>query len=133
MENQYFDIQIFYISNLVAKAPGLKLGKKSSNFLSNCEALNQQPKFCIFFPSQNNGLEKFMFPNVKNVLKFQNKKNEYNTALSTLCYNESFRLNVKKRFLYSNIFINSLNAKKLQLSYKFINKKCHDMIYLDCE
>ena len=29
-----------YISNLVAKAPGLYLGKKLSNLLSNHEALN---------------------------------------------------------------------------------------------
>ena len=36
-----FMIHIFiYISNLVAKAPGLNLGKKLRNLLSNHEALN---------------------------------------------------------------------------------------------
>ena len=57
----------FFISNQVAKAPGLKLSKK-----------NEQP-------CQNNGLDKFMFSNAKKVLKFQNKNNEYNAALCTLC------------------------------------------------
>ena len=57
-------------------------------------------------------LEKFVFPNVKKVLKFQNKKNKYNTAIQ---------------------YKNTINTKKLCLSYKFINKKCHDMIYLDSE
>ena len=37
----------FFISNLVAKAPGLNLGKKLSNFR---EPLNWLPTFCIFFP-----------------------------------------------------------------------------------
>ena len=32
-------LHVFYISNLVAKAPGLDLGKKISNMLSNHEAL----------------------------------------------------------------------------------------------
>ena len=62
----------------------------------------------IVFPSQNNGLEKFMFHNVKKVLKFQNKKNKHKTATQ----------------------YNTMNTKK---SYKFINKKCHDKIYSDCE
>ena len=44
--------------------------------------------------SENNRLEKFMFPtmkkvselpNMKNVRKLQNKKNVYNIALCTLC------------------------------------------------
>ena len=54
---------------MVAKAPGLKLGKKLSNFLSNREALNHKATFCIFFPSQNNGLQKLRFPYLKKVLK----------------------------------------------------------------
>ena len=33
-------LQVFYISNVVAKALGLDLGKKLSNLLSNHEALN---------------------------------------------------------------------------------------------
>ena len=37
----------------------------------------------------------------------------------------------KKRFLYSNVVINKINTKKICLSYKFINKKCHDVIYSD--
>ena len=40
MEIWYFDIHFFYISNPVAKAPGLKLGKKLNNFLNNREASN---------------------------------------------------------------------------------------------
>ena len=36
----YFADTFFYISNLVAKAAGLNLGKKLSNLLSNHEALN---------------------------------------------------------------------------------------------
>ena len=36
-----FQCTIFFISNLVAKAPGLNLGKKSGNFLSNRDALNK--------------------------------------------------------------------------------------------
>ena len=70
----------FYISNLVAKAPGLNLGEKVSNLLSDHEALNQQSKLFIFVCSQNNGLDKFMCPKVKNFLKFLNKKNKYNTG-----------------------------------------------------
>ena len=54
---------------MFAKAPGLKLGKKLSNFLSNREALNHKTTFCIFFPSQNNGLQKLRFPYLKKVLK----------------------------------------------------------------
>ena len=42
-------IHIFYISTLVTKGPGLNLGKKLSNLLSNREALNEQPTFYIFF------------------------------------------------------------------------------------
>ena len=34
-------LHIFYLSNLVAKAPGLSFGKKLSNLLSNGEALNK--------------------------------------------------------------------------------------------
>ena len=33
-------LQVFYISNLVAKVPGLDFGKRLSNLLSNHEALN---------------------------------------------------------------------------------------------
>ena len=50
-----------------------------------------------------------MFPNLKKILKFQNKKSKYNTVAQ----------------------YNTINTKKLCLSYKFINKKCHDMKYLD--
>ena len=39
-----------FLSNLVAKAPGLNLGGKIRNLLGNQEALNQQATFCIFFP-----------------------------------------------------------------------------------
>ena len=39
----------------------------------------------------------------------------------------------KKQFLYSNVFINTINAKKLCLSHKVINIKSHDMIYSDYE
>ena len=35
-----FEYTVFYISNLIAKALGLNLGKKLSNLLSNREALN---------------------------------------------------------------------------------------------
>ena len=43
----------FYISNLVAKAPGLNLGKKLTNLLSNREALKiSRQHFVYFFPSQ---------------------------------------------------------------------------------
>ena len=37
---QYLDYTFLCISNLVAKAPGLNLGKKISNLLGNDEALN---------------------------------------------------------------------------------------------
>ena len=70
----------FFISNLVAKAPGLNLVEKLSNLLSNRGALNWCSTFCIFFTFQNNEFEKFMFPNLKKVLKFQNKKNKYSRA-----------------------------------------------------
>ena len=43
----------FYISNLFIKAPGLNLGKKLNNLLSNRDALNYYPTFCIFFPFPN--------------------------------------------------------------------------------
>ena len=36
----YCQIKHFFIRNLVAKTLGLNLGKKLSNLLSNCEALN---------------------------------------------------------------------------------------------
>ena len=39
------------------------------------------------------------------------------------------KMGVKNRFLYSNVFINTINTKKLCLSYRFINKNYHDMIY----
>ena len=71
-----FICNIFNISNLVAKAPGLNLGKQLSNLLRNREVLNCNQHFVYFFLSQNNGLEKFMVP-----LTFQNKKNIYNTIL----------------------------------------------------
>ena len=62
-----------YISNLVAKAPGLNLGKKLSNLLSTREA---SPNILyIFSTPQNNRLEKFMFPNVNNETNDSNKRN----------------------------------------------------------
>ena len=67
--------------------------------------------FVYFFHYQINGLEKFMFPNLKRVLNFQNKKNKYNTEIQ----------------------YNTINTEKFCLSYKFINKKSHDKIYSDCE
>ena len=33
----------------------------------------------------------------------------------------------KKRFLYSNVYINTIDAKKFCLSYKFKNKKWHEI------
>ena len=99
----------FYISNLFAKAPAFDLGKKLSNLLSNCEALNQQP---AFLPSQK-----------RTVLQCNAKTSVYTTGKQLL----------KKRFLYSNVYINTINTKKLSLFYKFINKKCHDIKYSDYE
>ena len=51
-----------------------------------------------------------MFPNEKKVLKFQNKKNKYNTAIQ----------------------YKVINTEKLYLSYKFISKKFYK-IYSDFE
>ena len=51
-----------------------------------------------------------MFPNEKKVLKFQNKKNKYNTAIQ-------YKI---------------INTEKLYLSYKFISKKFYK-IYSDFE
>ena len=97
----------FCISNLVAKAPGLNLGEKVSNLLSSRKVLNSSKNF---FPSQNNGLDKFMCPTVKKFLKFLNKKSKYNTVQYKI-----------------------IITKKLYLFYKFINKKCNDLIYSVCE
>ena len=36
------------------------------------------------FPSQNNGLEKFMFPNLKKILKLQNKKKTNTTMIQRM-------------------------------------------------
>ena len=40
---------------------------------------------------------------------------------------------VKKLFLYFNVFVNTIITEKLCLPHKFINEKCHDAIYSDCE
>ena len=40
-ENVIKVVLIFFINNLVAKAPGLNFGKKISNLLTNREALNK--------------------------------------------------------------------------------------------
>ena len=71
-----FRLHIFFISNLVAQAPDIKLVENLSNLLSNRETLSKWSTFCIFYPSQNNGLE---FHNVKKV--FPNEKNKYNTVI----------------------------------------------------
>ena len=108
---------IFFISNLVAQTPDLNLAENLSNLLSNREALNKSSTFCMLYLSRSNGLEKFMFPNVKEVVKFRNGKNKYNTVIQ----------------------YNTINTKKLCLSFKslqkfkFINKKYHDKIYSGCE
>ena len=39
LQAEVYKLHIF-INNLVAKAPGLNLGKKLGNLFSNCEALN---------------------------------------------------------------------------------------------
>ena len=94
-----FGYIFFFISNLVAQAPDLSLAENLSNLLSSREALNKQSTFCIFYPSQNNGLQKFTFPNVTKVVQFQIGKNKSNTVIQ----------------------YNIINAKNLCLSYKFIN------------
>ena len=76
MLNFRLEYIFFYISNLVAKAPGLNLGEKVSNLLSDHEALNQQSKLFIFVCSQNNGLDKFMCPKGKNFLKVSKQKEQ---------------------------------------------------------
>ena len=84
-----------------------------SNLLSNREALNYVSTFSMFFPSQNNGLEEFLFP-----------KREENPKVSKQ----------KEQIQNSNtVQYNTTNSKKLRSSYKLINKKCHDKIYSDCE
>ena len=85
-----FRLHIFFISNLVAQAPDLNLADNLSNLHSDREALNKQSTFCIFYPSQNNGLEKFMFPNVKKVVKFQNGKNKSNAGIQYNKYKKTF-------------------------------------------
>ena len=104
-------VTYFFVYNLVAQVPDLNLAENVSNLLSNREALNKQPTLCISYPSQNNGLEKFMFPNVKKVVKFQNGKNKSNTVIQ----------------------YNIINTKNLFLSYKFVNKKYHDKLYSGCQ
>ena len=57
-----------------------------------------------------------MFPNLKEVLNFQNKKSEYYIMYIMLKWKlqtESKKNKIKKHFLYFNVFINSINAKKL--------------------
>ena len=67
----------------------------------------------MFFPSQNNGLEEFLFP-----------KREENPKVSKQ----------KEQIQNSNtVQYNTTNSKKLRSSYKLISKKCHDKIYSDCE
>ena len=104
-------LHIFFICNLVAQAPDLNLAENLSNLLSNRETLNKCSTFCISYPSQNNGLEKFMFSNKKKVVKFQNGKNKSNTVIQ----------------------YNIINTKNLCLSYKFMNKKYQDKIYSGCQ
>ena len=96
----------FYISNLVAKGSGLNLCKKLNNLLSNREALNFV--YFVYFSSPKETC-------------FAMQCNDF-----CLCYRI---IVVKKRFIYSNLFIYTINTKKLCLSYEFINKMCHDMIY----
>ena len=55
-----------------------------------------------------------MFPNLKEVLKFQNKKSEYYIMYIMLKWKlQTESKKKKKHFLYFNVFINSINAKKL--------------------
>ena len=68
-----FQIHIFY-NNLVANATGLNFGKPPGLELT-AKILNN------FDPSQNNELEKFMFPNVKKVLKFQKQEQIHNSIM----------------------------------------------------
>ena len=46
------DTNVFYKSNLIAKAPGLHLGKNLSNFLSNHEAFKLLCNILYILPSQ---------------------------------------------------------------------------------
>ena len=44
-----------------------------------------------------------------------------------------WKIVVKKAvFIFQRLYY-TINAKKICLFYKFINKKCHDMIHSDCE
>ena len=54
-----------------------------------------------------------MFPNLKEVLKFQNKKSEYYIMYIMLKWKLQTESQKKNFFLYFNVFINSINAKKL--------------------
>ena len=53
-----------------------------------------------------------MFPNLKEILKFQNKKSEYNITYIMLKWKLQAE-SKKKHFLYFNVFIDSINANKL--------------------
>ena len=50
------DTNVFYKSNLIAKAPGLHLGKNLSNFLSNHEAFKLLCNILYILPSQPRNL-----------------------------------------------------------------------------
>ena len=110
-------VTYFFISNLVAQVPDLNLAENLSNLHRNCEVLNKQSTFCIFYLSQNNGLEKFMFPNVKKVVKFQNGKNKFNTVIQYNTINTR-NLCLSYKFIVSWEEIFRLSVKKLYVTYK---------------
>ena len=56
-----FWLHIFFISNLIAQAPDLRLVENLRNLLNNREALNEKSKFRILFPSKKKDWRKLCF------------------------------------------------------------------------
>ena len=96
--------------NLVAKAPGLNLGKRLSNLSATVRR---------WISSQ--------FVNLS-----LSKRDLYCNAMWWLLFMLP-EISSKKKFLYSDVFIGTINKKKFCLSCNFIDKKWHDMTYSDWE
>ena len=79
------------ISNLIPKAQTLDFGKKLSNWLSNCEALNYWLTFCIFFSLPEQWTRENYVSKREESLKVSKRKekNEYNKSnfINKKCHN----------------------------------------------
>ena len=93
-------VHIFlYISKLVAKVPGLNLGKKNNQLTKQPWGLELVINILYIFPLQNNGPEKCTFRKVKKDLKFQKI---YQIQYSTMYFMLKLKLEIQPSELSSS-------------------------------